>query len=127
MNLVLVGMNHRTAPVEVRERLNIHESRLREAVADLVQREGILEGMILSTCNRVEVAVAAQDGIAPDPILREFLSEVQHCDLSDYEKYLYWRRQQDAVRHIFRVAASLDSMILGEPPTTRRYPIQKER
>jgi len=63
MNLLLVGINHRTAPVEVRERMNIPESRLAEAVSDLVHREGILEALILSTCNRVEVATCAEENI----------------------------------------------------------------
>jgi len=59
MNLTLLGINHRTAPVEVREKMNIPEARLAEAVSDLVHREGIREGMILSTCNRVEVTTSA--------------------------------------------------------------------
>lgn len=115
MNLVLVGINHRTAPVEVRERINIPEARLAEAVSTLAQRDGLQEGMILSTCNRVELVVSAQDGVEAEPILRKFLTDFQRCDLSEYEKYLYWHRQQEVVRHLFRVAASLDSMILGEP------------
>ncbi len=115
MNLILVGINHRTAPVEVRERMNIEESRLAAAVSDLAHREGIVEGMILSTCNRVEVITNAQNDVEPEPILRRFLSDYHRCDLSPFERYFYWHRQQEAVRHLFRVASSLDSMILGEP------------
>ncbi len=115
MNLVLVGISHRTAPVEVRERMNIQESRLARAVSDLVHRDGILEGVILSTCNRVEVVTHAQDSVEAAPVIRQFLSDYHHCDLSAYERYLYWHRQQEVVRHLFRVASSLDSMILGEP------------
>jgi glutamyl-tRNA reductase len=115
MNLVLVGINHRTAPVEVRELLNFQESRLAAALADLLRREGILEALILSTCNRVEVAIEAQDQVKADPIVRSFLAEYHHYDVNAYDRYLYWYRQEEVVRHLFRVASSLDSMILGEP------------
>jgi len=115
MNLSLVGINHRTAPIEVRERMNIQESRLAEALADLARREGILEGLILSTCNRVEVVTNSPDNVQAEPIIRQFLAECHHCDLTPYERYFYTYRQQDVVRHLFRVASSLDSMILGEP------------
>ena len=115
MNLVLVGINHRTAPVEVRERMYIQESHLPAAVSNLVGRQGIIEGMILSTCNRVEVVANADEGVEPEPILRQFLGDLHHFDLSVWEHYLYWWRQEGAIRHLYRVAASLDSMILGEP------------
>ena len=115
MNFLLVGMNHRTAPVEVRERMNIIESRLGSADSDLVHRPGIAEGMILSTCNRVEVVVSAEDQADAQPALREFLANYHQCDLNAYEKYFYWHRQQEVVQHLFRVASSLDSMLVGEP------------
>ena len=130
MNFVLVGLNHRTAPVEVRERLNIPESRLGAATAALVQGEGTLEGLILSTCNRVEVVVNVRDEVDADPLLRNFLTHFYQCDLGPYEGYLYWHRQQDAVRHLFRVAASLDSMLVGEPQILgqmkRAYSVARE-
>lgn len=115
MNLILAGINHRTAPVEVRERMNIHNSRLPGVLRDLVSRPGIVEGLVLSTCNRVEVIANAEAGIDPEPPVRAFLAETHHCSLAAYESHLYWRRQEDAVSHLFRVAASLDSMVLGEP------------
>ncbi len=115
MNLALVGINHRTAPIEVRERMNIEESRLADALTDLVRRDGILEGLILSTCNRVEVVTSAQENLDAEPIIRQFLAEHHHCDLGPYEPHFYRHRQQDVVRHLFRVASSLDSMIVGEP------------
>ena len=115
MNLALVGINHRTAPVEVRERMSIPESRLQEAVTDLVHREGIKEGLILSTCNRVEVIASARDGVAPDPIIRTFLADHHKCNLALYESHFYLHRQREAIEHLFRVASSLDSMIVGEP------------
>lgn len=115
MNLVLVGINHRTAPVEVRERMNIQESHLAGAVSRLVHREGVAEGMILSTCNRVEVFANTQEGFEGEPLIRQFLLDYHRCDLSPWEPFFYWRHQEEVARHLFRVASSLDSMILGEP------------
>jgi len=115
MNLVLAGMNHRTAPVEVRERMHVQESTLVRALKALMSHDGILEGMIVSTCNRVEVVANADDKDDAATTIRQFLSGYHRCDLRDYESYFYWHRQRDAVRHLFRVASSLDSMILGEP------------
>ncbi len=115
MNLVLLGINHRTAPVEVRERMNIPEARLADAVSDLVHRPGLQEAMILSTCNRVEVIASAEENVEADPILRQFLADHHHCELQPFERYFYRHLQQDVISHLFRVASSLDSMILGEP------------
>jgi glutamyl-tRNA reductase len=115
MNLVLLGINHRTAPVEVREKMNIPEAHLLEAVSDLSHRQGIREGMILSTCNRVEVTAAADDEVDAETIIHRFLADHHHCDLSQFSHFFYRLRQQDVVKHLFRVASSLDSMILGEP------------
>lgn len=115
MNLVLVGISHRTAPVEVRERMSIHESRLGEALSDLVSREGVSESLIISTCNRLDLAASGEENTRLEQAVRRFLADYHHCDLSAYERYLYWQRGREAVRHLFRVASSLDSMILGEP------------
>jgi glutamyl-tRNA reductase len=115
MNLTLLGINHRTAPVEVREKMNIPAAELTEAVADLVHREGIREGMILSTCNRVEVTTSAEDEVDAESIIRGFLADHHHCNLEPFAHFFYRLRQQDVVKHLFRVASSLDSMILGEP------------
>ncbi|MGH9327850.1 MAG: glutamyl-tRNA reductase [Terriglobia bacterium] len=115
MNFILAGINHRTAPVEVRERMNISESRLAAALSDLVSREGIEEGLILSTCNRVEVIANAEPATDAEPLIRRFLADYHHCSLAPYESHIYWHRQENVVEHLFRVAASLDSMILGEP------------
>jgi glutamyl-tRNA reductase len=114
MNLILAGINHRTAPVEVRERMNISESRLAAALSDLISRKGMLEGLILSTCNRVEVIANAEDSRDPEPVIRSFLADTHRCDLSLYENHLYWLRGEEVVQHLFRVASSLDSMIVGE-------------
>jgi len=112
MSFHLIGVNHNTAPVEVRERLALPESRLPEVCKSLCQQEGIEEGMILSTCNRVELLVRRRDGVDN---LRNFVCEYFHLDPAEYERYFYDYREEEAVRHIFRVTSSLDSMVIGEP------------
>jgi glutamyl-tRNA reductase len=112
MKFHLIGVNHNTAPVEVRERLAIPESRLPEACKRLGAHPGIEEGMILSTCNRVEVIAHLKNGSVD---LRGFLRDYFQVDPKDFEKHLYEYREQEAVRHVFRVASSLDSMVVGEP------------
>ncbi len=112
MKFQLIGVNHKTAPVEVRERLAIPDWRLPEAVKSLSQHPGVDEGLILSTCNRVEVLVQAKNGSVD---LRGFLRDYFRLDPLDYETHLYEYRENDAVRHLFRVTSSLDSMIVGEP------------
>ncbi len=113
MKLRLIGVNHRTAPVEVRERFAIPESRLSDALQRLCQYPGIAEGLILSTCNRVEFLAHAKNGTDAD--LRGFLRDYFGVDPTEFEDFLYEYRDEDAVRHVFRVASSLDSMIVGEP------------
>jgi glutamyl-tRNA reductase len=112
MNFQLIGVNHKTAPVEVRERLAISESRLPEALQRLVAHPGVDEGVIFSTCNRVEVLAQTKNGSAD---LRGFLRDYFKIDPGQYESQLYEYRERDAIRHLFRVAASLDSMVVGEP------------
>ena len=112
MRFQLIGVNHNTAPVEVRERLAIPESRLAEACKKLAEHPAVAEGMIVSTCNRVEFIAHMQNGSGD---LREFLREYFEVDLGQFESHLYEFREDEAVRHVFRVAASLDSMVVGEP------------
>ncbi len=112
MNVTLIGVNHKTAPLEVRERLAISEDKLPEAVRLLARYPGVEEGMILSTCNRVEVLTRCSNGSTD---MRGFLRSYFQLDPADLEKYLYEYREQEAIRHLFRVTASLDSMVVGEP------------
>ena len=116
MNLVLLGINHKTAPVELRERLAISPSRLADATRTLLHQPGVREGLILSTCNRVELLTSqdAADGDAPANLL-SFLKEYFAIKPSLIEPHLYEYREREAVRHLFRVASSLDSMVVGEP------------
>ncbi len=115
-DIVIVGLNHRSAPIEVRESVAIENSYVRDALAQLRAYPNIHEGVILSTCNRVEVVATAPDGASAFNDIRRFISEQKaqgHSAPLDNHVYAY--RGADAVRHLFRVAASLDSMVVGEP------------
>ena len=112
MRFQLIGVNHKSAPVEVRERLAIPESRLPDACRQLSEQPGVDEAMILCTCNRVEVLANTSNGAAD---LRGFLHTYFQLSPEELEKHLYEYREEDAVRHMFRVASSLDSMVVGEP------------
>ena len=112
MNFFVIGVNHKTAPVEVRERFAIPESRLPEATKMLANYPGIEEGMIVSTCNRVEMMARSTNGTVD---MRGFLKILYNIEPGQYEQFLYEFRETEAVRHIFRVASSLDSMVVGEP------------
>ncbi|HTF69730.1 MAG TPA: glutamyl-tRNA reductase [Edaphobacter sp.] len=114
-HLVLIGINHTTAPIEVRERLAIPAGRLADATRTLVHQPGIREGIILSTCNRVELLTLQEDGSAPGANLLGFLQEYFAVTPSSLTPHLYEYRETEAVRHLFRVASSLDSMVVGEP------------
>jgi glutamyl-tRNA reductase len=115
MNFFLVGVSHKTAPIEVRERLAFSEDRLPEALRQVASLPGVSESLILSTCNRVEILARAEtpqhDLNVP---LTNFLTEFHQFSLHQIEPHLYRFQQRDAIRHIFRVASSLDSMIVGE-------------
>ncbi len=111
MRFQLIGVNHNSAPVEMRERLAIPESRLPDACRDLTAHPGIEEGMVISTCNRVELVTHTTNGAAD---LRGFLREHFQVKADELDPHLYEYREKDAVRHVFRVAASLDSMVVGE-------------
>jgi glutamyl-tRNA reductase len=112
MNFQLIGLNHKSAPVEMRERLAIPDSRLAEALKSLVRHPGVDEGVILSTCNRVELMAQTGNGRAN---LRDFVCSYFHVEPRQFEPHLYEYREREAIRHLFRVASSLDSMVVGEP------------
>ena len=115
-SLMIVGLNHTTAPVEVREKLAFDPSALKESVLRLVSLPAIEEGVIVSTCNRVEVVATTRSEEEASRGVREFLLSQEALDsrvAADHHFYTYL--DGDAVRHLFRVAASLDSMVVGEP------------
>ena len=115
MKLLITGLSHHTAPVEVRERLAFEENTLLEALDRLRRRPGMIEGMILSTCNRVEVAVTAEEQSDAEGSIERFLAESRSVEPDWMSPYLYRYHGPDAIRHLFRVASSLDSMVVGEP------------
>lgn len=115
MALFVSGLSHRTAPVEVREQLALEEDKLRELLRDLAATGVLAEIVVLSTCNRVEVyGVAEAPGEARTLAFRR-LCQIRGMDLAHVEPLLYTHVDGDAVRHVFRVAASLDSLVVGEP------------
>ncbi len=112
MQLALVGLSHKTAPVEIRERLAFDNSDIRQALKSLVRHEGVSEAMILSTCNRVEVVAEAPD----EDLVREFLCSYHRIPSDSLVvNHLYALKDNEVIRHLFRVASSLDSMVIGEP------------
>lgn len=112
MNFVLIGVNHKSAPLQVRERLAISPSRLQAATQSLLAVPCVREGMILSTCNRVEFLTYQEPAQAD---LLEFIQNYFSVDTSSLRPYLYEYRASEVVRHVFRVASSLDSLVVGEP------------
>lgn len=111
--IMAVGMSHKSAPVHIRERLALDEEGVRRHLVRL-RAEGVCaEAFILSTCNRVELYAVPHDGAAEK--VRGWLSKTHGSDGIAIEPHLYWRDGREAVFHLFRVAASLDSMVVGEP------------
>ncbi|WP_166269190.1 glutamyl-tRNA reductase [Marinobacter caseinilyticus] len=113
MALLTLGINHRTAPLELRERVAFTPERMAEAFAALRATSGASEAAILSTCNRTEIYLAGDDDCAYT-VLR-WLSGFHGLDTAELENAMYVHRDADAVRHMMRVASGLDSMVLGEP------------
>ena len=111
MTLALIGLNHRTAPIALRERIAIGRDDLPEATRALAAMPGVSECMIVSTCNRVEMLAAVDDSSVE---LAQFIAQHFGLDANEVQPHLYQHRDQQAVRHLFRVAASLDSMVVGE-------------
>lgn len=115
MNIVVVGLNHKTAPVEIREKISFQPQTVEEAYNRLFQCTGISEGMILSTCNRVEVYACADDAKEGIKGIKGFLSTFHGLPLERFEEHLFACSEEEALKHLFRVASSLDSMVVGEP------------
>ena len=113
MSLIALGINHRTAPVQLREQVAITGERIQEALRELAALPGICSAAILSTCNRTEVYCGLEQAGHEDIV--HWLARYQGIDASALQPYLYRFPDADAVRHLLRVAGGLDSMILGEP------------
>ncbi|HET7779312.1 MAG TPA: glutamyl-tRNA reductase, partial [Rudaea sp.] len=113
MALIAVGLNHLTAPLDLREKVAFAPEVTPRALSDLVRQPGVNEAMILSTCNRTELYVDVTAGAETVP--RRWLSEQHRLTESRIDEFLYHHADDAAVRHLFRVATGLDSMVLGEP------------
>ena len=112
MTLTLIGVNHKTAPIELRERIAIGRDELADTTRALAAMPGVAECMIVSTCNRVELIAVVDQPEAP---VADFLSNHFAIDAATLAPHIYEHRGHAAVNHLFRVAASLDSMVVGEP------------
>lgn len=114
MNIAVVGLSHKTAPVEVREKLSIPEPQMESAIAHLCSYPHIEEVAILSTCNRLEIYIVTRETEHGIREVAQFLSEYSKLPISSLRPYLFILLHQDAVTHLMRVAAGLDSLVLGE-------------
>ncbi len=120
MKLLILGLNHHTAPLSLREKVSFGPTELADAINIIratlspMDKGGVQETAILSTCNRTEIYCSAQDASTAKIALQHFLSEYKKVPLAELEEHLYVLVQEEAARHAFRVASGLDSMVLGE-------------
>ena len=113
MQLVVLGLNHKTAPVEVRECFSFSEEQVKQALKYFRDQEEFSECVLLSTCNRTELYAVVEDADEALPIMRQFLQRMA-VNPPDARKYLFFFKDEDCINHLFRVASSLDSLIIGE-------------
>ncbi len=115
MNIVVVGLSHKTATVKIREKVAFSPNNIEKPLRELITLDGIIEGVIVSTCNRVEIYATTRDIAGGIARIKRFMAEYHHLTFEDIEPHLYSYHAEDAIRHVFRVASSLDSMVVGEP------------
>ena len=115
MHLLLVGISHRTAPVELRERVDFQARDLATALRALSERGSAHEAVVVSTCNRAEMYVACDEAEPTRHDLVRFLSDFNEVAANDITPHVYDVVDLDAARHLFRVSAGLDSLVVGEP------------
>jgi len=115
MPIVTLGINHNSAPVEIRERLAFTPDNLGDALHGLTSTEWVDESVILSTCNRTEIITWQNQSSNQSLHLPDWLADWHDVKATDIESYMYHYQRQDAITHLFRVACGLDSMVLGEP------------
>lgn len=114
MHLSVVGLSHKTAPIEYREGLAVGPEKQEDALGALTALPEVLEAVILSTCNRTEIYLIVDDEHAGREAVTSFISDFFHVDKDELVRHLYWHQGSEMVRHLYRVISSLDSMILGE-------------
>ena len=115
MNIIVVGLSHKTATVEIREKVAFSPNQIEKPLGELIKLEGIIEGVIVSTCNRVEIYATTRDIAGGIARIKRFMADYHHLAFETLESHLYSYHAEAAIRHVFRVASSLDSMVVGEP------------
>ncbi|SJZ67371.1 glutamyl-tRNA reductase [Trichlorobacter thiogenes] len=115
MNIIVVGLSHKTASVDIREKVAFSPNSIEKPLRELVSLEGIVEGVIVSTCNRVEIYATTRDIAGGIARIRRFMADYHHLAHDLLDPHLYSYHGEEAIRHVFRVASSLDSMVVGEP------------
>ncbi|HEY6872811.1 MAG TPA: glutamyl-tRNA reductase [Geobacteraceae bacterium] len=115
MNIVVVGLSHKTASVDIRERVAFAPNHMEKPLRELVELPDVTEAVIVSTCNRVELYATTHDVAGGMARLKRFLADYHQIPLETLEPHLYSHYGEAAIRHVFRVASSLDSMVVGEP------------
>lgn len=113
-NLVIVGVNHKTTPVEIREQLAFTRGKLEDSIEKLVSFPEITENIIVSTCNRVEIYARVKDVDKGILLLKRFICDYHGLALEELDPHFYCYKNQETIEHLFRVSSSLDSMVLGE-------------
>lgn len=114
-DIILIGLNHKTAPVEVREKLSFSQEEVESALEHFKQVEGIRESLVFSTCNRVEILYIPKEENDQVENVIEFMARHKSVQTDEFKKCLYVHKNEAAIVHLFEVAASLDSMVVGEP------------
>jgi glutamyl-tRNA reductase len=115
MNIVVVGLSHKTASVDIREKVAFLPTRMEQPLHELTALPDITEGIIVSTCNRVEIYATTHDVAGGMARIKRFLADYHNLSLETLDPHLYSHHGEAAIRHVFRVASSLDSMVVGEP------------
>ncbi|HKJ70184.1 MAG TPA: glutamyl-tRNA reductase, partial [Gammaproteobacteria bacterium] len=114
MHILAIGVNHKTAPVAIRERVSFGPETLPDALLDLTQQPAVREGAILSTCNRTECYCAVTPEGGPEAVIA-WLAESHGLTAEELRPHVYAYSDREAITHLFRVAGSLDSLVVGEP------------
>lgn len=114
MHIIVVGLNYKSAPVEIREKLTFNEANIGNAMQTLRSKKSILENVIISTCNRTEIYAVVDQLHTGRYYIKEFLSEWFGLEQDEFSPYLFIYELDGAVEHLFKVACGLNSMILGE-------------
>lgn len=115
MNIIVVGLSHKTASVDIREKVAFSPTNMGKPLKALVDIPDITEAIIVSTCNRVEIYATTHDIAGGIARVKRFLADYHNLSLENIESHLYAHHGEEAIRHVFRVASSLDSMVVGEP------------